>query len=366
MKKLFSIVFLTLLFASCRSGNSYNINGEIEGATWNGKLVSLHNITSGAEMAPIDSVIIKNGSFKFKGRVDTLGWYLLVFTGDKGQPTYKDFYMEGDLNVKFANNQFRITGGPINEKYQAFQDKYFKLTANIIKLDAAYKAEPDNKEIEQAFNDEYKRFEASFSALAVQAIKDNMDNPVALHVFQAALSTFENSDLEKVLSFASPAFLADPSVKMVVEQMALSKNVSIGSPYVDLAMFTPDGAPISLSQYVGKGSYVLIDFWASWCAPCIRELPNVLECYSAFHDKGFEIVGVSLDGDTKAWKAAIDKYNLKWPQMSDLAGWQSKAVSLYSFSGIPHTVLLDPKGIIIANDLRGSALKEKLSELLGK
>jgi peroxiredoxin len=95
----------------------------------------------------------------------------------------------------------------------------------------------------------------------------------------------------------------------------------------------------------------------------MKELPNVLDCYNAFHSKGFDIVGVSLDEDAAAWKGAIEKNKLPWHQMSDLAGWKSAAVSVFSFSSIPHTVLIDPKGLIVAKDLRGEELKAKLSEL---
>jgi peroxiredoxin len=157
--------------------------------------------------------------------------------------------------------------------------------------------------------------------------------------------------------------MKDGTVKMVKAQLDLSKNVQEGSKCPELKMMAPDGTQVSLSQFIGKGNYVLIDFWASWCGPCMKELPNVLECYKIYHPKGFDIVGVSLDEDATAWKGAIEKNQIPWHHMSDLAGWKSQAVTVFSFSGIPHTVLVDPTGVIVAKNLRGEELKAKLAEI---
>jgi len=366
MKKITSFLFISLLLVACNNTNAYNIKGKMGDGSWDGKQVTLLGVSGENVMTPIDSTIIKDCAFTLKGKVDSVGWYVILLKNDNGQPTYKDFYSEGDLEFSVNNGKIRITGGPLNDAYQAFGDRYEEMTISIVRLNSELKANPGNSEIEKAFNDEYVRFAKNFRELAISTIMKNMDNPVGLHIFQTTMSSLENQDIESILAKASPKFLADPTVKMVVAQLELSKKTSIGNKFADLAMFKPDNSSLSLSEYAGRGSYVLIDFWASWCGPCMRELPNVLACYEKYHKKGFEIVGVSLDEDADAWKAAIKKHKMPWPQMSDLAGWNSKAVAVYSFSGIPHTVLLDPQGIIIAKDLRGPALGQKLSELLDK
>jgi len=366
MKKIASVFIISLLLVACSNTNAYNISGKMGDGTWDGKQVTLLGISAENVMTPIDSTIIKGGEFTLKGKVDSAGWYVLLLKNDNGQPTYKDFYAEGDLDFSVKNGKIRITGGPLNDAYQAFGDKYEEMTISIVRLNAELKANPGNAEIEKAFNDEYVLFAKNFRELAISTITKNRDNPVGLHIFQTTMSALENEDIESILTKATPEFLADPTVKMVKAQLELSRKTTVGKKFADLTMFKPDNSPISLSEYAGKGSYVLIDFWASWCGPCMRELPNVLACYDKYHKKGFEIVGVSLDEDAEAWKAAIKKHKMPWPQMSDLAGWNSKAVAVYSFSGIPHTVLIDPQGIIIAKDLRGAALGQKLSELLDK
>lgn len=130
----------------------------------------------------------------------------------------------------------------------------------------------------------------------------------------------------------------------------------------DLTMETPDGKEMKISDF--KGKYVLVDFWASWCGPCRAENPNVVQAYNQYKDKNFTILGVSLDKDKDAWLKAIKDDHLSWNHMSDLNYWNSAAVKAYQFSGIPFNVLIDPTGKIIANNLRGEDLSNKLAELL--
>ena len=142
------------------------------------------------------------------------------------------------------------------------------------------------------------------------------------------------------------------------------KKTAVGTQFVDFEMQTPEGKSVKLSDYVGKGKVVLVDFWASWCGPCRREMPNLVETYAKYKGKNFEIVGVSLDQDGAAWKEAIKKLDMTWPQMSDLKFWQSEGAQLYAVNSIPHTVLIDGDGTIIARGLHGEGLQAKLAEVI--
>ena len=121
---------------------------------------------------------------------------------------------------------------------------------------------------------------------------------------------------------------------------------------------------VKLSDYAGKGKLVLVDFWASWCGPCRREMPNLVELYKQYKNKNFEIVGVSLDQNGDSWKAAIKQLNITWPQMSDLKYWECEGAQLYAVSSIPHVVLIDGEGTIVARGLHGEELQQKVAELL--
>lgn len=134
--------------------------------------------------------------------------------------------------------------------------------------------------------------------------------------------------------------------------------------YTDISLPGPQGQTVKVSDYVGKNRLVMIDFWASWCGPCMGEMPYVVKAYEMFHDKGLEIVGVSLDKDKASWLAAIEQTGQKWPQMSDLKGWDSEGAALYGIQSIPANVLINEQGEIVARDLRGDALLKEIESRL--
>lgn len=136
----------------------------------------------------------------------------------------------------------------------------------------------------------------------------------------------------------------------------------IGKPAPDLAMPDAEGKTVSITSFRGK--YLLVDFWASWCGPCRQENPNVVKAFNQYKDKNFTILGVSLDKEKEPWLKAVKDDRLAWTQMSDLKYWDSKAVEVYRFEGIPYNVLIDPKGNIIAENLRGFDLEKRLAEVL--
>jgi peroxiredoxin len=200
------------------------------------------------------------------------------------------------------------------------------------------------------------------NTLMVDKISKNTNMYSSIMAIQA-LDPDKYSDLYKSLDAGlSKKFPNDKNVIMfhdVVERM-LSTNVGQFAPEISLP--SPEGKEIALSSL--KGKLVLIDFWASWCGPCRKEMPNVVKIYSKFKNKGFEIYGVSLDQDKEKWMEAITKDGINWPQVSDLKYWDNVAARIYNVQGIPYTVLIDKDGKIIAKNLRGQELEKKIAEVL--
>ncbi len=178
-----------------------------------------------------------------------------------------------------------------------------------------------------------------------------------------ALEPDQHAELYKDLDAGlSKKFPNDNNVKMFHGVVTSMLATAIGQPAPEINLPTPDGKELALSSL--KGKVVLIDFWASWCGPCRKEMPNVVKAYNKFKGKGFEIFGVSLDQEKERWVEAVAKDGITWPQVSDLMQWKSSVVKSYNIQGIPYTVLLDKDGKILAKNLRGEELEKKLAEVL--
>ncbi|MFI0429397.1 redoxin domain-containing protein [Mariniflexile sp. HMF6888] len=365
MKKYLLLLLFTSLISACKHndfiGVEYTIKGEIPSDIKAGIAVMSYPENDEGGPYKSDTTAIQNGKFEFKGTIgrpqlaelnliDSTKKVIDSSQIEQGGSTMKNvalIYLDGTIDISFdSSGMASYSGGGTEEKaWQA----YAKMSETKSK---ALKDEP---------------FAMTFyEDLVTDFIKGYPDSYVSIDLMD--LFTQEGAAID--LNIVGPMYeTLSHRMKNTPKIVALKPRLDKAKKYesgeimaADFTMQDPEGNLVSIASYRGK--YLLLDFWASWCAPCRAENPNVLNAYKKFKDKNFTILAVSLDSNEEAWLKAIKEDSLPWKQVSDLKGAGNEAAKLYGVSVIPDNFLIDKNGKIIGRGLKGQALQQKLKELI--
>ena len=357
-KMLFSMAFAALALGV--SAQQYVVKGK---ATPGQSVVYYRNLQSNN----VDSVKVgKDGTFTLQGDAHNQPFLQLANSRYFNESIVA--VLDGTVSVDLPTAT--VSGTTENALLNSSQSVLAKQVPGVMSLVSQLKdLLADGKAGTPEFNAlqaQYEKTVGEMGALVKKSIAEHPQSTANAPLFYIYGSLLDEDEIQKLIA-SNAACFSTPLLKPIVDQFAhraeAMKLRQPGSQFKDIALQTPQGATKRLSDYCGKGNYVLVDFWASWCGPCRAEMPNVKKAYEKYHRKGFEIVGVSLDNDKAAWTGAIQRMNLPWIHLSDLKGWQSEAAALYGISSIPATMLVDPQGKIVEFGLRGEQLEVKLAEL---
>ena len=356
-KLLLSIVAASMTLAACNAQSGYKVTGTVEGMPDGKAIIATVN---GSTLDTLAKADVKNGSFEFTGNVsEPTGAYIMVI----GQRGAIPFMLENaNITISAGQAGLTVTGSEGQKIYDQFMAINATAQQEAMKLQQEFQAANGDQAKIQAIQEAYAKLMTDVQAKETELIKANPDSYVSTFVIVSSMGQMEYEQLKERYNLLGEKAKAGAQGKAIAAQIAKLESTAIGQIAPNFTITTPEGESISL--YDIKGKVKLIDFWASWCGPCRGENPHVVEIYKEYHPKGLEIFGVSLDNNKEAWVKAIADDGLVWKHGSDLKGWQSAPAQLYSVSGIPHTVLLDENNKIIAKNLRGDELKQKIAELL--
>ncbi len=359
-KSLFILVAFVALFAtSCKKEQSKDfvftpmecdtIEFVIEGVLSEGANNLFVQELSSSEKTQRVAHYIEDGKFSQTVRVPMYKFIEIGDNNDVSMMVVADPEMS-KVVVDF-NNKTLMEGSDVNKAFIKYQQDIAALAAEF-------------EQLQSTDSPEYDALMKRYYNLSWECVKGNLDNilPVFPLYFNDLLFELNHEQLAECMK-EEYMFTAHPDMAYVWKYyIALQKRLP-GQKFHNLEMADTAGVMHNLSEYVGKGNYVLIDFWASWCGPCIASMPALKEIYNTYSSKGLQIVGLSFDSKHENWVDAINRLELPWIHLSDLKGWESIASEIYGVRAIPEMILISPKGEIVAIGLHGEELEATIAEV---
>lgn len=367
----FSIAIMGLFTACTDGGNTYTVTGEAKGFEDQMPIYVLKIVND--QPQPVDTLMIQNESFTGTFTPAKVGDIYLMRTD--GVPANLLYFPENqDLHVvinKENPGTSTISGNSATEGYYNYVSDVSDINKQMAELNTKASVlmqthDQDSEEF-QVLQKEMMGFQELQSNVAKNHIKNNSNSIFSVILVRNLLQTqqINAEEAEKMISHLTPAIAKHEQTEAIKQLIEANKaNLNVGSIAPDFSAKTPEGEELALSDVMKQGKYTLIDFWAAWCGPCRVENPNLVKLYEAYHEKGLEILGVSLDRNRDEWLGAIEKDKLTWPQISNLQFWEDPIAKQYQLRAIPASFVIDSEGKIVGKDLRGPALHSFIGELL--
>ncbi len=378
-----SFALLILINAGCGKTRSIKVKGTLKNS--NKEYIYLKELTSSDVIALDSDKIEDDGSFRLKAQNSKIAFYSLSLSKKN---TITLIISPGDrlivnADAKDLNHTYTVEGSPESELAREIDFKLSTVLQSIDSLGRIYEDSMGSKNLlatKARLDSVYHKIELNHKNYSKKFINENLHSLAALMALYQQLAprhpVLNPSDdfkyfkmVDSVMMREHPEADAVQSLHNLMNELSdqqlsiadAAKRTALGEKATDIALPAPNGSLIKLSSSEGK--YVLLDFWASWCKPCRDENPGMVQTYWKYKYAGFEIFQVSLDKNRESWVSTIQNDHLPWINVSDLKYWDSPVVPLYGIQGIPFNLLLNPKGVIIAKNLRGTELGNKLKEI---
>lgn len=350
---------LLTLFCACTTQsqpNAYTVEGELNDTLFNGQKIYIMRFD---DRKLIDSTLVEGNKFTFTGKVDTASLCRIDIT----QEVFGIFILEnGTIRVNLEDYD-QPSGTPMNEalaKIAAEEDSTFTFYSQKRK---EFKQQyPDKEEYRKQWSAYENTLYQSWEQRCRELYKGHNNDAVGFFLLYTNFMRGLDSEVqEAIINEFGPLLKSTRMVQETLKLIAGQKNTAEGKPFVDVKGKDAEGKEVALSDFVGKGNYVLMDMWASWCGPCRGEIPNLAQLYNRYKGKGFTVVGLFVWDKESNLKKSLEEEKITWPQVIDTEG---NAMDLYGVSGIPQIILFAPDGTIVKRNLRGENMIQTVDKIM--
>ena len=363
MKKvlyLISTIAISTIFVSCNS-NGFKVKGTAEGFADGDTLL----VMSMESPTPLDTLIVEDGKFEWSGESDSTIMCSIVASNYMSMVGF--FREPGTINVLLSTTKnSEVSGTKSNDALQEMMNMQSEYQKKFEALSAPLYADSVSQEAQMAvysqFADIQSQMKEDFKNLAIK----NLDNELGyMLITQMAYDdVFSKDEIVKHIKEMPASYQERQAIKDILRMLDTTFSTNEGDVIQDFKMTTPDGAEVSIMELLKQNKITVLDFWASWCQPCREEMPAMKQLLADNQEKGFGIIGISIDDNKEAWCNCITELELSWPQITDLNGWTSNIARSFGVRAIPFTTVVDQNGKVLAKNLRGEELSKFISEQL--